>query len=131
MMYTKRKGNVFVFVLLSAAVLRFCMTYQKITLNTLFSPQDPFGGFTIFPHCSAHQSCEFVTPEATILKDDKVKVVLMGCKPARRNNYLQLFKRYTAMRDTVEHEVFIWNNLETDPPPVPRGCISSAPAATI
>ena len=98
MMYTRQKGNVFVFVLLSAAVLRFCMTYQTITLNTLFSLQDPFGGFTIFPrqgrtqHCMAHQSCEFVTPEATLRKYDKVTVVLMRYKPARRNNYLQLFK---------------------------------------
>ena len=25
------------------------------------------------------------------------------------------------MRDTVDHVVFIWNNLETDPPPVPPG----------
>ena len=25
------------------------------------------------------------------------------------------------MRDTVEHVVFIWNNMETDPPPVPPG----------
>ena len=126
-MYTKQKGYVFVFVLLSAAVLQFCMTYQTITLNTLFSLQDPFGGFTIFPRqgraqqCLAHQSCEFVTPEATFRKDDKVTVVLMGYKPARRNNYMQLFKRYTAMRDTVEHVVFIWNNMEIGPPPVPSG----------
>jgi hypothetical protein len=127
MMYTRQKVNVFVLVILSAAVLRFFQTYQTITLNTLFSLQDPFGGITIFPRrgrtqsCLAHQSCEFVTPEAAFRKDDKVTAVLMGYKPARMNNYLQLFKSYTAMRDTVEHVVFIWNTLKTDPPPVPPG----------
>ena len=47
--------------------------------------------------------------------------VLMGYKPARSNNYkyLPLFKAYTAMQNTVTRVVFIWNNLEIDPPPVP------------
>ena len=46
-------------------------------------------------------------------------MVLMGYKPARSHNYLQLFKAYTGMRNTVERVVFIWNNLEINPPPVP------------
>tara|TARA_B110000240_G_scaffold194853_1_gene243241 strand:+ start:387 stop:1271 length:885 start_codon:yes stop_codon:yes gene_type:complete len=89
--------------------------------------QDPLGGITLFPRvgrtsCLAQQDCEFVTlphQNATFQRENKVTVILMGYKPARSNNYLQLFEGYTAMRNTVERVVFIWNNLETDPPPVP------------
>jgi hypothetical protein len=128
---------VFVFVLLSAEVLRFCLTYQTITLNTLFSLQDPFGGITIFPrygrthYCLAQQSCEFASPEATFRKDDKVTVVLMGYKPARGNNYLQLFKgtppcetrwsTWCCLSGTILRQTRLR---------FPRRCISSAPAAT-
>jgi hypothetical protein len=110
--------------MVSAAALRFCLTHQTITVNTLFSLQDPLGGVTLFPRVwrtsCAQQDCEFVNPpEASFRNEDRVTVVLMGYTPARSNNYLQLFKGYTAMRNTVERVVFIWNNLETNPPPVP------------
>ena len=113
-------------VMVSAAALRLCLTHQTITVNSSFSLQDPLGGITLFPRvtrasCSAQRGCEFVNPlsESTFRKEDKITVVLMGYKPARSHNYLQLFEAYTAMRNTVERVVFIWNNLEIDPPPVP------------
>ena len=113
-------------VMVSAAALRLCVTHQTITVNSSFSLQDPLGGITLFPRvtrasCSAQRDCEFVNPlsESSFRKEDKITVVLMGYKPARSHNYLQLFEAYTAMRNTVERVVFIWNNLEIDPPPVP------------
>ena len=126
-MRTRQQRDAFFFVVVSVAALRFCLTHQTITVNTLFSMQDPLGGITLFPRvgrtsCLAQQDCEFVTlphQNATFQRENKVTVILMGYKPARSNNYLQLFEGYTAMRNTVERVVFIWNNLETDPPPVP------------
>jgi len=114
-------------VMVSAAALRLCLTHQTITVNSSFSLQDPLGGITLFPRvtrasCSAQRDCEFVNPlsdKSSFRKEDKITVVLMGYKPARSHNYLQLFEAYTAMRNTVERVVFIWNNLEIDPPPVP------------
>jgi hypothetical protein len=91
-----------ILVMVSAAALRPCLTHQTITVNSSFSLQDPLGGITLFPRvtrasCSAQQDCEFVNPlsETSFRKEDKITIVLMGYKPARSHNYLQLFKAYT------------------------------------
>ena len=127
-MRKRQQCEAIVLVMVSAAAMRLCLTHQTITLNvSSFSLQDPLGGITLFPRvfsrasCSARQDCESVNPlsETTFRKEDKITVVLMGYKPARSHNYLQLFKAYVGMRNTVERVVFIWNNLEIDPPPVP------------
>ena len=126
-MRKRQQCEAIILAVVSAAALRLCLTHQTITVNSSFSLQDPLGGITLFPRvfpratCSAQQDCELVNPlsETSFRQEDKITVVLMGYKPARSHNYLQLFKAYTGMRNTVERVVFIWNNLEINPPPVP------------
>ena len=126
-MRKRQQCEAIILAVVSAAALRLCLTHQTITVNSSFSLQDPLGGITLFPRvfsratCSAQQDCELVNPlsDTSFRQEDKITVVLMGYKPARSHNYLQLFKAYTAMRNTVTRVVFIWNNLEINPPPVP------------
>ena len=126
-MRKRQQCEAIILAVVSAAALRLCLTHQTITVNSSFSLQDPLGGITLFPRvfplatCSAQQDCELVNPlsDTSFRQEDKITVVLMGYKPARSHNYLQLFKAYTGMRNTVERVVFIWNNLEINPPPVP------------
>ena len=107
-MRKRQQYEAIILAVVSAAALRLCLTHQTITVNSSFSLQDPLGGITLFPRvtrasCSAQRDCEFVNPlsESSFERKIKITVVLMGYKPARSHNYLQLFEAYTAMRNTV------------------------------
>lgn len=109
---------------LACAVYLLC-TYESFTI-TRISLYDPFGGVTLFPRvrspCAA-PSCEAIVPRPLARDEDKVTVIIMGYKTSRIANYRTLFERYAAMTDTVDQVVFIWNNVDKDPPQVPPGVV--------
>lgn len=119
----RARRGVVVACLACAAYLLY--TYESFTI-TRISLYDPFGGVTLFPRmrtpCVA-PSCEAVVARPIVREQDKVTVVIMGYKTSRIANYRTLFKQYTAMTDTVDQVVFIWNNVDKDPPQVPPGVV--------
>ena len=108
---------------LACALAYVLRTYETFVVTT-FSPGDPFGGITLYRRdrtpCDA-DLCAKIVPVAPPNDGEKATVVLMGYKTSRAANYRTLFESYAAMTDTVDRVVFIWNNLEADPPEVPPG----------
>ena len=108
---------------LACALAYVLHTYETFVVTT-FSPGDPFGGITLYRRdrtpCDA-DLCAKIVPVAPPNDGEKATVVLMGYKTSRAANYRTLFESYAAMTDTVDRVVFIWNNLDADPPEVPPG----------
>jgi hypothetical protein len=94
--------------------------YETFAISRI-SLYDPFGGVTLFPRvhtpCNT-PACEAIAPRPVTRGEDKVTVILMGYKTSRIANYRLVFQRYLAMPNTVDRVVFIWNNVNNDPPEV-------------
>eukprot|EP00039_Didymoeca_costata_P028082 m.19913 g.19913 ORF g.19913 m.19913 type:complete len:321 (+) comp6715_c0_seq1:184-1146(+) len=86
---------------------------------------NPFNGVRVFwkerTACNPQNACEKVIPNQITRREDRVTVVLMGYDPSRKENYQQIFESYLKMKNTVDQIIFIWNNLEKEPPTIPDG----------